>query len=250
MQDPTIEVKQINIGNTLILPVIVQRGKRYWPVRVVCQTMGINWHNQLRKISAEPFHPRTLEVNLTGSGLSPEYVLTQNEFNFWLMSLSQKKISDKSRGTLIQIRDALIGNHTNSKPSTIQQSETLPLPPSDLTTQSLLKIVEIGAKKTIGSLVLSRKAHILNSFSRAFGCKINKVSDTQLVPAMTTLCRVISHIDDSKAAGITPLSQRIQTLVDHLIFKAAQTDLHHADASALVSAVELENIIHQPAKPR
>ena len=84
--------------------------ERHWPIRPICEAMGINWHAQAVKLQPPRYSPTENDVALPGEPLMKGMLcLSQSEFEFWLKSLSSRKVSPAARLRLAQLRAHFFG---------------------------------------------------------------------------------------------------------------------------------------------
>ncbi|EPL2103117.1 phage antirepressor N-terminal domain-containing protein [Pseudomonas aeruginosa] len=104
---------KIKIQGLSIPSLISSDNERYWPIRPICEAMGLNWHAQAAKLQPPRYSPTEHDVALPGEPLLKRMLcLPQSEFEFWLKSLSSRKVSPGARMRLDQLRAHFFGEPT------------------------------------------------------------------------------------------------------------------------------------------
>lgn len=105
-----MRTSKIKIQGLTIPYLIGSDSERYWPMRPICEAMGLNWHSQAAKMHPPRYSPREHDVSLPGQPLMKRALcLPQSEFEFWLKSLSSRKVSPAVRRHLDQLRTHFFG---------------------------------------------------------------------------------------------------------------------------------------------
>ena len=87
---------KIKIQGLSIPSLISSDNERYWPIRPICEAMGLNWHAQAAKLQPPRYTPTEHDVAISGEPLQKRMLcLSQSEFEFWLKSLSSRKVSPR-----------------------------------------------------------------------------------------------------------------------------------------------------------
>lgn len=95
----------INIQGLTIPYLQASDSERYWPVRPICEAMGLNWHAQAAKLHPPRYNPCEHDVSMSGRPLIKRALcLPQSEFEFWLKSLNTRKVSPEVQHHLEQLR--------------------------------------------------------------------------------------------------------------------------------------------------
>jgi len=117
-----MRVSKLKIQDLTIPFLISSDNERYWPMRLICEAMGLNWHAQFAKLQPPRYTPTEHDVAISGEPLQKRMLsLSQSEFEFWLKSLSSRKVSPAARMRLEQLRTHFFGEYapvTASAPPT------------------------------------------------------------------------------------------------------------------------------------
>ena len=164
---------KIKIQDLSIALLTSNDNKRHWPMRLICEAMGINWHAQAVKLQPPRYSPTEHDVTLPGEPLMKGMLcLSQSEFEFWLKSLSSRKVSPAARLRLAQLRAHFFGEPT---------SMAAPTPPTATAAPAVLKRIlnwraqqaEPGKRKTM-------LRELAEQFSVKNGFEIADVQEHQL----------------------------------------------------------------------
>ena len=79
---------KIKIQDLSIPFLINSDNERHWPMRLICESMGLSWHAQAAKLQPPRYSPTEHDVAVQGEPLQKRMLcLSQSEFEFWLKSL-------------------------------------------------------------------------------------------------------------------------------------------------------------------
>lgn len=107
-----MRASKLKIQDLTIPFLISSDNERYWPMRLICEAMGLNWHAQAAKLRPPRYTPTEHDVAISGEPLQKRMLcLSQSEFEFWLKSLSSRKVSPAARMRLEQLRTHFFGEY-------------------------------------------------------------------------------------------------------------------------------------------
>lgn len=225
---------KIKIQDLSIPSLISSDNERYWPIRPICEAMGLHWHAQAAKLQPPRYSPTEYDVALPGEPLMKGMLcLSQSEFEFWLKSLSSRKVSPAARLRLAQLRTHFFG-----EPS----SMTAPTPPTATAAPAVLKRIlnwraqqaEPGNRKAI-------LKELASQFSTKTGFEIADAQEHQLRGAVASLSTIIYQHDRSKSPSQMPVSQRVDAIIKSIVDARPQRlHLLDSDLAALLCSIELE----------
>ena len=233
---------KIKIQGLSIPSLISSDNERYWPIRPICEAMGLNWHAQAAKLQPPRYSPTEHDVALPGEPLLKRMLcLPQSEFEFWLKSLSSRKVSPGARMRLDQLRAHFFGEPTPLAG---------PTPPTATAAPAVLKrILNWRAQQAEPG---NRKAvlkELSDQFSAKNGFEIAEAQEHQLRGAVASLSTIIYQHDRSKSPSQMPVSQRVDAIIKSIVDARPQRiHLQDSDFAALLCSIELEGQHHSNAQ--
>ncbi|RDC79131.1 phage antirepressor N-terminal domain-containing protein [Pseudomonas aeruginosa] len=233
---------KIKIQGLSIPSLISSDNERYWPIRPICEAMGLNWHAQAAKLQPPRYSPTEHDVALPGEPLLKRMLgLPQSEFEFWLKSLSSRKVSPGARMRLDQLRAHFFGEPTPLAG---------PTPPTATAAPAVLKrILNWRAQQAEPG---NRKAvlkELSDQFSAKNGFEIAEAQEHQLRGAVASLSTIIYQHDRSKSPSQMPVSQRVDAIIKSIVDARPQRiHLLDSDFAALLCSIELEEHHHSSAQ--
>ncbi|HAQ26909.1 MAG TPA: hypothetical protein DCQ80_13265 [Pseudomonas sp.] len=85
----------------LSLSYFKHKRQTFWPMRLVCEQLSIDWQRQSEKLQSSGFKPVELRVRLQANrGPTPHACLEQVDFNLWLQTLDTNCLSPAARESL------------------------------------------------------------------------------------------------------------------------------------------------------
>ncbi|WP_120995076.1 phage antirepressor N-terminal domain-containing protein [Stutzerimonas urumqiensis] len=243
-----MRTSKIKIQGLTIPYLIGSDSERYWPMRPICEAMGLNWHSQAAKMHPPRYSPREHDVSLPGQPLMKRALcLPQSEFEFWLKSLSSRKVSPVVRRHLDQLRTHFFGGTTTVE-------EQPPVPATAAASVVLNRILNWRAQQTAPSNRPELLKQIADQFREKNGFEIAAVQDHQLRASVASLSTIIYQHDRLKTPSQMPISQRVDAIIKSIVDARPQRiHLLDADFAALMCGVELEQQHHssiaQQGKP-
>lgn len=223
----------------LTIPFLISTdNERYWPMRLICEAMGLNWHAQAAKLQPPRYTPTEHDVAISGEPLQKRMLcLSQSEFEFWLKSLSSRKVSPAARMRLEQLRTHFFGEYA---------PVTASAPPTATAAPAVLK--RILNWRTQQAEPENRKAmlkEIADQFSAKNGFRIAEAQEHQLRGAVASLSAIIYQHDRSKTPSQMPVSQRVDAIIKSIVDARSQRlHLLDSDFAALLCSIELEGQQH------
>ena len=233
---------KIKIQDLSIALLTSNDNERHWPMRLICEAMGINWNAQAVKLQPPRYSPTEHDVTLPGEPLMKGMLcLSQSEFEFWLKSLSSRKVSPAARLRLAQLRAHFFGEPT---------STATPTPPTATAAPAVLKrILNWRAQQAEPG---NRKAvlkELSDQFSAKNGFEIAEAQEHQLRGAVASLSTIIYQHDRSKSPSQMPVSQRVDAIIKSIVDARPQRiHLLDSDFAALLRSIELEEHHHSSAQ--
>lgn len=233
---------KIKIQDLSIALLTSNDNERHWPMRLICEAMGINWHAQAVKLQPPRYSPTENDVALPGEPLMKGMLcLSQSEFEFWLKSLSSRKVSPAARLRLAQLRTYFFGEPT---------SMAAPIPPTATAAPAVLKrILNWRAQQAEPA---NRKAMIkdlADQFNAKNGFQIAETQEHQLRGAVASLSTIIYQHDRSKMPSQMPVSARVDSIIKSIVDARPQRiHLLDSDFAALLCSIELEAQHHTNAQ--
>ncbi|HBO5586824.1 TPA: hypothetical protein VDT32_006083 [Pseudomonas aeruginosa] len=208
--------------------------ERNWPMRLICEAMGLNWHAQAAKLQPPRYTPTEHDVALPDEPLLKRMLcLPQSEFEFWLKSLSSRKVSPSVRIRLDQLRNHFFGEPTSLAASTPPTATAAPV--------VLKRILNWRAQQAEPE---NRKAiikELANQFSAKTGFEIADAQEHQLRGAVASLSTIIYQHDRLKSPSQMPVSQRVDAIIKSIVDAHPQRlHLLDSDLAALLCSIELE----------
>lgn len=216
--------------------------ERYWPMRLICEAMGLNWHAQAAKLQPPRYSLSEHDVAMPGEPLLKRMLcLRQSEFEFWLKSLSSRKVSPGARTRLDQLRTHFFGESTPAAGST---------PPTATAAPAVLnRILNWRAQQAEPA---NRKAvikELTEQFSAKNGYQIAEAQEHQLRSAVASLSTIIYQHDRAKMPSQMPVSQRVDSIIKSIVDARPQRiHLLDSDFAALLCSIELEGQHHSNAQ--
>jgi hypothetical protein len=78
-----------------------REGKTFWPIRLVCEQLSVDWQRESEKLQSSGFKPVELSVRLQANGGPTLHAcLEQDDFNLWLQTLDADSLSSAARESL------------------------------------------------------------------------------------------------------------------------------------------------------
>ena len=225
---------KIKIQDLSIPFLINSDNERYWPIRMICEVIGINWHAQAVKMQPPRYKTTEHDVALPGQPLLKRMLcLSQPEFEFWLKSLSSRKVSPGARMRLDQLRTHFFGE---PMPMAVPTRPTATAAP-----EVLKRILNWRAQQAEPA---NRKAMIkdlADQFNAKNGFQIAEAQEHQLRGAVASLSTIIYQHDRSKTPSQMPVSARVDSIIKSIIDTRPQRlHLLDSDFAALLCSIELE----------
>ncbi|WP_262499011.1 phage antirepressor N-terminal domain-containing protein [Pseudomonas sp. WS 5011] len=179
-----MRTSKIKIQGLTIPYLIGSDSERYWPMRPICEAMGLNWHSQAAKMHPPRYSPSEHDVSLPGQPLMKRALcLPQSEFEFWLKSLSSRKVSPVVRRHLDQLRTHFFGG-------TKTVEEQPPVPATAAAPAVLNRILNWRAQQADPAHRPELLKQITNQFLGANGFGIAEAQDHQLRAAVASLSSI------------------------------------------------------------
>lgn len=233
-----MRVSKLKIQDLTIPFLISSDNERYWPMRLICEAMGLNWHAQFAKLQPPRYTPTEHDVAISGEPLQKRMLcLSQSEFEFWLKSLSSRKVSPAARMRLEQLRTHFFGKYA---------PVTASAPPTATAAPAVLK--RILNWRTQQAEPENRKAmlkEIADQFSAKNGFRIAEAQEHQLRGAVASLSTIIYQHDRSKTPSQMTVSQRVDAIIKSIVDARPQRlHLLDSDFAALLCSIELEGQQH------
>ncbi len=229
-----MRVSKLKIQDLTIPFLISSDNERYWPMRLICEAMGLNWHAQFAKLQPPRYTPTEHDVAISGEPLQKRMLcLSQSEFEFWLKSLSSRKVSPAARMRLEQLRTHFFGEYA---------PVTASAPPTATAAPAVLKrILNWRAQQAEPGNRKAMLQEIADQFSAKNGFSIAEAQEHQLRGAVASLSTIIYQHDRSKTPSQMPVSQRVDAIIKSIVDARPQRlHLLDSDFAALLCSIELE----------
>ncbi|HHK0533155.1 TPA: phage antirepressor N-terminal domain-containing protein [Pseudomonas aeruginosa] len=224
---------KIKIQDLSIPFLINSDNERHWPMRLICESMGLSWHAQAAKLQPPRYSPTEHDVAVQGEPLQKRMLcLSQSEFEFWLKSLSSRKVSPAARRRLDQLRTHFFGESAPMAGSA---------PPTATAPAVLKRILNWRAQQAEPGNRKAMLKEIADQFSAKNGFSIAEAQEHQLRGAVASLSTIIYQHDRSKTPSQMPVSQRVDAIIKSIV--DARPQRHHlldSDFAALLCSIELE----------
>lgn len=229
-----MRVSKLKIQDLTIPFLNSSNNERYWPMRLICEAMGLNWHAQAAKLQPPRYNPTEHDVALPGEPLLKRMLcLPQSEFEFWLKSLSSRKVSPGARMRLDQLRTHFFGEPTPAAGTTPPTATAAPVVLRRILNWRAMQ-AEPGNRKAI-------LKEIADQFSAKNGFAISEAQEHQLRGAVASLSTIIYQHDRSKTPNQMPVSQRVDAIIKSIVDARPQRlHLLDSDFAALLCSIELE----------
>ena len=226
---------KIKIQGLTIPYLIGSDSARYWPMRLICEAMGLNWHSQAAKLHPPRYSTCEHDVSLPGQPLMRRVLcLPQSDFEFWLKSLSSRKVSPAVQRHLDQLRTHFFGGET---PVAEQPSAPLAAVAPAVLNRILLWRVQQEDRTNRPELLKL----ISNQFQESSGFGIEETQDHQLRAAVASLSSIIYQHDCSMTPSQMPISLRVDAIIKSIVEnRTERTHLPDADFAALMCGIDLE----------
>lgn len=215
---------------------------RHWPMRLICEAIGLNWHSQAAKLHPPRYSPTEYDVSPPGKPLQERMLcLPQSEFEFWLKSLSSRKVSPGARMRIDQLRAHFFG-------------EPIPMagptPPTATAAPAVLKrILNWRAQQAEPAKRKAMIKELADQFNAKNGFQIAEAQEHQLRSAVTSLSTIIYQHDRSKTPSQMPVSLKVDTIIKSIVDARPQRiHLLDSDFAALLCSIELEGQHHGGAQ--
>lgn len=233
-----MRASKLKIQDLTIPFLISSDNERYWPMRLICEAMGLNWHAQAAKLQPPRYTPTEHDAAISGEPLQKRMLcLSQSEFEFWLKSLSSRKVSPAARMRLEQLRTHFFGEYapvTASAPSTATAAPAV-----------LKRILDWRAQQAEPENRKAMLKEIADQFSAKNGFRIAEAQEHQLRGAVASLSTIIYQHDRSKTPSQMPVSQRVDAIIKSIVDARPQRlHLLDSDFAALLCSIELEGQQH------
>lgn len=227
----------------LAIPFLISSdNERYWPIRPICEAMGLSWHAQAVKLQLPRYSPSEHDVALPAEPVLKRMLcLSQPEFEFWLKSLSSRKVSPGARMRLDQLRTHFFG-----EPMPVSG----PTPPTATTAPIVLKrILNWRAQQAEPRNRKAMLKELADQFSAKNGFEIAEAQEHQLRGAVASLSTIIYQHDRSKMPSQMPVSARVDSIIKSIVDTRPQRiHLLDSDFAALLCSIELEGQHHSNAQ--
>ncbi|HDQ4561148.1 phage antirepressor N-terminal domain-containing protein [Pseudomonas aeruginosa] len=233
---------KIKIQDLSIALLTSNDNERHWPIRPICEAMGINWHAQAVKLQPPRYSPTENDVALPGEPLMKGMLcLSQSEFEFWLKSLSSRKVSPAARLRLAQLRAHFFGEPA---------SMAAPTPPTATAAPAVLKrILNWRAQQAEPENRKAMLKDLADQFNAKNGFHIAEAQEHQLRSAVASLSTIIYQHDRAKTPSQMPVSQRVDAIIKSIVDARPQRlHLLDSDFAALLCSIELEGQHHTIAQ--
>lgn len=233
---------KIKIQDLSIPSLISSDNERYWPIRPICEAMGLHWHAQAAKLQPPRYSPTEYDVALAGEPVMKRMLcLTQPEFEFWLKSLSSRKVSPGARTRLDQLRTHFFGEPT---------PVAGPIPPTATAAPAVLKrILNWRAQQAEPGKRKAMIKDLADQFNAKNGFQIAEAQEHQLRGAVASLSTIIYQHDRSKMPSQMPVSARVDSIIKSIVDARPQCiHLLDSDFAALLCSIELEGQHHTIAQ--
>lgn len=233
---------KIKIQDLSIALLTSNDNERHWPMRLICEAMGINWHAQAVKLQPPRYSPTENDVALPGEPLMKGMLcLSQSEFEFWLKSLSSRKVSPAARLRLAQLRAHFFGEPA---------SMAAPTPPTATAAPAVLKrILNWRAQQAEPANRKAMLKDLADQFNAKNGFHIAEAQEHQLRSAVASLSTIIYQHDRAKTPSQMPVSQRVDAIIKSIVDARPQRlHLLDSDFAALLCSIELEGQHHTIAQ--
>lgn len=229
---------KIKIQDLSIALLTSNDNERHWPMRLICEAMGINWHAQAVKLQPPRYSPTENDVALPGAPLMKGMLcLSQSEFEFWLKSLSSRKVSPAARLRLAQLRAHFFGEPASMAATT---------PPTATAAPAVLKrILSWRAQQAEPANRKAMLKDLADQFNAKNGFHIAEAQEHQLRSAVASLSTIIYQHDRAKTPSQMPVSQRVDAIIKSIVDARPQRlHLMDSDFAALLCSIELEGLHH------
>ena len=228
---------KIKIQDLSIPFLINSDNERHWPMRLICESMGLSWHAQAAKLQPPRYSPTEHDVAVQGEPLQKRMLcLSQSEFEFWLKSLSSRKVSPAARRRLDQLRTHFFGESAPMAGSA---------PPTATAPAVLKRILNWRAQQAEPENRKAMLKEIADQFSAKNGFRIAEAQEHQLRGAVASLSTIIYQHDRSKTPSQMPVSQRVDAIIKSIVDACPQRlHLLDSDFAALLCSIELEGQQH------
>ena len=228
---------KIKIQDLSIPFLINSDNERHWPMRLICESMGLSWHAQAAKLQPPRYSPTEHDVAVQGEPLQKRMLcLSQSEFEFWLKSLSSRKVSPAARRRLDQLRTHFFGESAPMAGSA---------PPTATAPAVLKRILNWRAQQAEPGIRKAMLKEIADQFSAKNGFSIAEAQEHQLRGAVASLSTIIYQHDRSKTPSQMPVSQRVDAIIKSIVDARPQRlHLLDSDFAALLCSIELEGQQH------
>ncbi|PBZ54997.1 hypothetical protein CJU54_00730 [Pseudomonas aeruginosa] len=233
---------KIKIQDLSIALLTSNDNERHWPMRLICEAMGINWHAQAVKLQPPRYSPTENDVALPGEPLMKGMLcLSQSEFEFWLKSLSSRKVSPAARLRLAQLRAHFFGEPASMAATT---------PPTATAAPAVLKrILSWRAQQAEPANRKAMLKDLADQFNAKNGFHIAEAQEHQLRSAVASLSTIIYQHDRAKTPSQMPVSQRVDAIIKSIVDARPQRlHLMDSDFAALLCSIELEGLHHTIAQ--
>lgn len=224
---------KIKIQDLSIPFLINSDNERHWPMRLICEAMGLSWHAQAAKLQPPRYSPTEHDVAVQGEPLQKRMLcLSQSEFEFWLKSLSSRKVSPAARRRLDQLRTHFFGESAPMAGSA---------PPTATAPAVLKRILNWRVQQAEPENRKAMLKEIADQFSAKNGFSIAEAQEHQLRGAVASLSTIIYQHDRSKTPSQMPVSQRVDAIIKSIVDARPQRlHLLDSDFAALLCSIELE----------
>lgn len=218
----------------MVFPVVHDGDEKYWPIRVVSETLGIGWGAQYAKLQPPRYNPKNIEFLAPGNKKPEIYVcLSQYEFEFWLKTINSLKISQEARQRLSLLRMKFFGGDSKYIDLGGCHARSLKI---------LSRVVDWKVRSLPHAQRSTMKEVIERRFVDEYGCSMRDVAGSGLVEAISSMVSIIYSLGRVNDITALPISARVDMLVDKMVLSSGGSKNHvdYAMVAALMSAVELE----------
>lgn len=232
----------ITVHGMTIHYLIDSASERFWPMRPLCEAIGLNWHSQAAKLHPPRYTPREHDVRLPGQPpMKRAICLPQAEFEFWLKGLSSRKVNPFARLRVDQLRTHFFGEASAEKKHPEGLAAAAP--------KVLSRILNWRLQQTEPSDRPDLSKQITGQFREKNGFEIAEAQEHQLRGAVASLSTIIYQHDRSKMPSQMPVSQRVDAIIKSIVDARPQRiHLLDSDFAALLCSIELEEQNHSSAQ--
>lgn len=204
-----------------------REGKTFWPIRLVCEQLSIDWQRESEKLQSSGFKPMELSVRLQANrGPTLHACLEQGDFNLWLQTLDANSLSPAARKSL-----QALTRHTQRANRTAGESA-----PAKLLYTVIVYRLQNFPEPRSGLLdVIERE------FATTYGTTLKMVDAEDVPRALDMLCTILTIVEKVEpTTAYARLDMTISRLVANIGHGHRKTNSR--DISELMSAIEQSRI--------